>query len=140
MSRSAIYVTNTTSQTVNVTNPINLGSIQRRYGCALDLSGYEVRVKDAGYYDVDASITLTSATPGEITVTLYKDNVPVQGATATETIETADNVINLSIAAIIRQGCVCCDGDSSLSVILSSPTTAVTSATINNIGVVVEKL
>ena len=140
MSRSAIYVTNTTNQTVNVTNPISLGSIQRRFGCSLDLSGFEIRVKEAGYYDVDASITLTSATPGEVTVTLYKDNVPVSGATATETIGEADQIVNLSINALIREGCQCCNGDSSLSFVLTSPTTALTSATIDNIAVVVEKL
>ena len=140
MSRSAIYVANPSDQTVAVNNFVNLGSIQRRFGCDLDLSGYEIRVKNAGYYDVDASISVTSATAGTIVMTLYKDNVPVPGATASATIDDANTFVNLSIAALIREGCRCCDGDSSLSIMFTTPTTALTSITVDNIGVVAERV
>ena len=140
MSRSAIYTANTSDQTVVIDNNINLGSIQRRFGCALDLSGFEIRVKESGYYEVNSSVTVSSETPGEVVITLYKDNVIVPGATAAATIAAAGDFTNLSIDAIIREGCQCCDGASNLTIKVSSPTEALTSVTVNNIAAVVEKL
>ena len=42
MSKSALYTANTSTQNVAVNNVINLGSIIRRYGCNLDLSGSNI--------------------------------------------------------------------------------------------------
>ena len=83
MSKSAIYTVNSSAQNVAVNGTISLGTIIRRYGPNLNLSGNAVSVSGGGYYDIDASITVAPTAAGNVTVTAYKDNVAIPGATAT---------------------------------------------------------
>lgn len=135
MSKSAIYVVNPSAQNVAVNGIISLGTVIRRFGPNLTLSGDAININGAGYYDIDASITVAPTAAGNVTVTVYKDNVAVPGGTATETIETANNIVNLSISSLVREACPCCEGLSNLTFVLTG-----TAASVTNIAVVVEKL
>jgi hypothetical protein len=135
MSKSAIYIVNNTPQNVADGGTINLGTIIRRFGQCLNLSGTGIQLLSPGYYDVDASITIEPATATEITVTMYKDGVAVPGATATDVSADANDPVNLSISSLVRKFCPCADGIESLSFQISGAAASVT-----NIAVVVEKI
>lgn len=133
MSKSLIQTTNQTPQTVAENGIISLGSTLRRFGCNCRLSGNAIEIYGAGYYTIDASITVAPTATGNITVTAYKDGVPITGATATESVTTANNSACVYVVTTIRQGCEC-DGASNITFVLSDG-----SATVNNISVRVEK-
>ena len=135
MSKSTIYVANTSTQTATPNSTIELGSIIRRFGPNLDLSGNNIQINGCGYYDVDASFTIAPTAEGEVTVTAFRNNVAIPGATATETAAAAGDSLNLSLSAVIREGCNCCDGVSNLNFVLTG-----TQSSITNVAVVVEKL
>ena len=116
MSKSLIQVTNQTTQAVAANSIISLGSTQRRYGCNLRLSGNGIEVDGAGYYTVDASVSVAPTEAGAVTVALYNNGVQVPGAIAFTT-GTAGDPIALSIVATIRQGC-CCDSADNLTLVL----------------------
>lgn len=133
MSRSAIYVANIGDQAVPVGGTVALGGIVRRFGCALDLNGNAINITEQGYYDVDISVTAEPTAAGTVTATLYNNGVAVPGATASASVSTAGNPLNLSLTSIVR---VPCGGNSgSLSVILTG-----SASTVTNIATVVEKL
>ena len=135
MSKSALYVANTSNQTVQVDGIITPGTIVRRYGPNIGLAGNAIQIAGAGYYEINASLTAEATAAGEITVTVYKDGVPLQGATATETAAAVGDFVNLSISAIVREFCSCCDGLSNLTFVLTDNDT-----TITNVAITVEKL
>ena len=83
--KSALYAAMQTPSAVAVGGVIPLGSLIRRYGCDVSLNGNAVNITGAGYYDVDASLTVAPAAVGTVTVTLFKDGVAVPGATASAT-------------------------------------------------------
>lgn len=104
MSKSLIYAANNLSQTVAAGDNINFGSIVRRYGCNLNLSGGNVAVSGAGYYDVSVNISATPITAGLMTLKLYKNGVAIPGAEASFTVG-ADTIYPMSFSAVIRQTC-----------------------------------
>lgn len=135
MSKSALYVANTSAQSVVVDGIITPGTIVRRFGPNIALSGNAIQIAGAGYYEINASITVEATAVGDVTVAIYKDGIPLQGATATGTAVAVGDFVNLSISAIVREFCSCCDGISNLTFVLTG-----NDATITNIAVVVEKL
>lgn len=58
--KSALYAAMQTPTAVSVDGVIPLGSLIRRYGCDVALNGNAVNITGAGYYDVDASVTVDS--------------------------------------------------------------------------------
>lgn len=104
MSNSAIYMANTGTQTVAATNGVfNLGSIVRRFGCAVDGNSGAINVKKCGYYFVNVDITFTAATTGNATVVVQSNGSTVTGLTASDTVATATTEINsVSISGIVR--------------------------------------
>ena len=135
MSKSAIYTANTTAQNVAVNGSINPGTVIRRFGCNVHMSGSSINLTGTGYYDVDASFTLAPTAAGNVTVTMLKDGVPVPGATATAATSTANNPVNLSISCLVREYCPCADDSSNLTFVLSG-----TASSITNVSLVIEKL
>lgn len=121
-----------TPTAVAVDGVIPLGSLIRRYGCDVALNGNAVNITGAGYYDVDASVTVTPAAAGTVTITLYKDGVAVPGATASET-AAANGTVDLSIPALVRQ--VCCAAGSALTLVLTGVT-----ATVDNVALRVQRI
>lgn len=121
-----------TPTAVAVDGVIPLGSLIRRYGCDVAINGNAVNITGAGYYDVDASVTVTPAAAGTVTVTLYKDGVAVPGATASAT-AAANSTVDLSIPALVRQAC-CAEG-SALTLVLAGA-----AATVNNVALRVQRI
>lgn len=130
--KSALCAAMQTDTAVTAGGVIPLGSLIRRYGCDIALSGNAVNLTGTGYYDVDASITATLTAAGTVTVTLYKDGVAVPGATASET-GTASGTVNLNIPALVRQAC--CASGSALSLVLTGA-----AATVNNVALRVQRI
>lgn len=121
-----------TPTAVAVDGVIPLGSLIRRYGCDVALNGNAVNITGAGYYDVDASVTVTPAAAGTVTITLYKDGVAVPGATASET-AAANGTVDLNIPALVRQ--VCCAAGSALTLVLTG-----VAATVDNVALRVQRI
>lgn len=134
MSKSLIYTANTSNQSVALNGIINPGTVVRRFGPNLALSGNAIQIAGAGYYDIDTSFTVAPTAAGTVTITAYLNNVAIPGAVASGATGTANNPINLSIAAIIREACQCCEGLSNLTFVLTG-----TAANVINSAIVVEK-
>lgn len=130
--KSALYAVMQTPTAVAVDGVIPLGGLIRRYGCDVALNGNAVNITGAGYYDVDASVTVTPTAAGTVTITLYKDGVAVPGATASET-AAANGTVDLSIPALVRQ--VCCAAGSALTLVLTGA-----AATVNNVALRVQRI
>lgn len=130
--KSALYAAMQTPTAVAVDGVIPLGSLIRRFGCDVALNGNAVNITGAGYYDVDASVTVTPIAAGTVTITLYKDGVAVPGATASET-AAANGTVDLSIPALVRQ--VCCAAGSALTLVLTGA-----AATVNNVALRVQRI
>ena len=126
MSKSIIYAANTTSQTILVNGTIDFGSIVRKYGNNLGISGGNIVANGVGYYSINSNFTLTAGADGTATITLYKDGSVIPGATQSVSTTNGD-VYNFEIPTVIRNKCCC---DSSISAILSGVAGIITNATI----------
>ena len=133
MSKSAIYVVNSGAQSVPVDGTIGLGGVVRRFGCAIALSGNSVTIDEAGYYDINVSITAEPTVAGTITVTLFNNGVAVPGATASATAAAAGDPVNLSFQSVLRVFCGANTG--SLTLVLTGG-----AANITNSAIVVNKI
>lgn len=135
--KSALYAAMQTPSAVAVGGVIPLGSLIRRYGCDVSLNGNAVNItggtQSAGYYDVDASLTVAPAAAGTVTVTLFKDGVAVPGATASATAAAADDALDLNITALVRQ--VCCAAGSALTLVLTGA-----AASVENVALRVQRI
>lgn len=133
MSRSLIQTVNQSTQSVATNSIIDLGSVIRRYGCNLRLNGNAIEVDGEGYYKVDCNVTLAPTAVGNVTVALYKNGVPLTGATATGSVSTAGQSVTLPIQTTIREGCPC-DGGTALTLVLVTG-----ASTVSNVAMRVEK-
>ena len=128
--KAGIYTANTTSQAVGANSALPLGSIIRRFGCAVDLNGTGVNLSEQGYYAVDGSITYTPTDAGLLTVQLMADGVAVPGASASVT-AVAETTYNLSIVGMVRR---CCSAPGTLTLMVNL------AGTVNNVGLIVGKV
>lgn len=135
MSKSAIYTVNTSAQSVAVNGIINPGTVVRRFGQNISLSGNAIRFCGPGYYDIDASFTLTPTAIGTVTVTAFKDGVAIPGATASVAVAAESTPVNLSISCLTRENCACCDDASNITFVLTG-----VASTVNNTAIVAEKI
>lgn len=131
--KSLIYTANTSNTAVAVGGVLPLGTVNRRYGCNIDLSGNGIVLTGTGYYDVDSSFTATATAAGNVTITMLRDGVAVPGATATATAAAAAGTVNLTIPSVIRLQC--CNSSSTITFVLSG-----TAVTLNNAAVIVKKV
>ncbi len=134
--KSALYTAMQTPTAIPVDGILPLGSIIRRYGCDANLNGNAVNIyggrENAGYYDVDASVTVAPTAAGTVTVTLVKDGVPIPGATASAAAAAGAPTV-LSFPALVRQPC--CASGSALSLVLTGA-----AATVNNVALRVQRI
>lgn len=135
MSKSVIYTANTSSQSVAVNGLINPGTVIRRFGPNLALSGNAIQIDGAGYYDIDASFTVAPTTAGNVTISVLKDGVVIPGAVATQSTTADNSPVNISISSLVREFCPCCEGISNLTFMLTG-----TAASVTNSSIVVEKV
>lgn len=70
--KSLIYTANTSNTAVAVGGVLPLGTVNRRYGCNIDLSGNGIVLTGTGYYDVDSSFTATATAAGNVTITMLR--------------------------------------------------------------------
>ena len=133
MSKSLIQTVNQSSQVVAANSIIDLGSVIRRFGCNLRLNGNAIEVDGAGYYTIDCNVTVAPTVAGNVQVAIYKNGVPLTGATATGSVSTAGNPVTLPIQTTIREGCNC-DGGTSLTLVLVTG-----ASTVSNVALRVEK-
>lgn len=130
--KSALYTALQTPTAVAVDGVIPLGSLIRRYGCDISLNGNAVNLSGAGYYDVDASITVAPTAAGTVTATLVKDGVAIPGATASAAAAAGAPTV-LSFSALVRQAC--CAAGSALTLVLTGA-----AATVNNVALRVQRI
>ena len=130
--KSALYAAMQTPTAVAVDGVIPLGSLIRRYGCDVALNGNTVNITGAGYYDVDASVTVAPAAVGTVTITLFKDGVAVPGATASASGAAGAPVV-LAFPALVRQAC--CASGAALTLVLTGA-----AATVNNVAMRVQRI
>lgn len=130
--KSALYAALQTPTAVAIDGVIPLGSLIRRYGCDISLNGNAVNLSGAGYYDVDASITVAPTAAGTVTATLVKDGVAIPGATASAAAAAGAPTV-LSFPALVRQAC--CAAGSALTLVLTGA-----AATVNNVALRVQRI
>lgn len=130
--KSALYAALQTPTAVAVDGVIPLGSIIRRYGCDANLNGNAVNITNAGYYDVDVSVTVAPTAAGTVTATLVKDGVAIPGATASAAAAAGAPTV-LSFPALVRQAC--CASGSALTLVLSGA-----AATVTNVALRVQRI
>lgn len=134
--KPAIYVINTSTTPVVANATLPLTSIVRRRTSLIDLGGDAVIVSDKGYkyYLVTVNATFTAPTAGDVTLTLQQNNIAVPGATATETITTANTETRSISFQVIVKTTHCCGLDA-FSVLNSG-----VAATFSNIAVSVAQI
>ena len=135
MSKSAIYVVNQSTQVVPVDGTVTLGTIIRRFGPNINLSGNGIQICGAGYYDIDAQFVVAPTAEGEVTITAYLDGVAIPGAISSATVAAAGDLATLSISSLVRENCACCSGLKTLTFVLTGAESNIT-----NSAVIVEKI
>lgn len=133
MGKSLIQTTNQSQQNVAVNSIISLGSVLRRYGCNLRLSGNGIEVTGEGYYKIDSNVSVSPTAAGPVTVALYNNGVQIPGAIAYGSVSTAGNPVTLPLETTIRQACCCDSADNITCVLLEG------AGVVDNISVRVEK-
>lgn len=136
--KSGIYAVNTqTGQSIVVGGTYVPSTVIRRYGKYCQLGGNGVSIGNcsggAGYYDVDASVSVSATATGNITAALFKDGAPVQGATAIATATAVDDIVTLPISALVRLNCDC--DTANLTIVIGGQ-----AVTAQNLAFVVEKI
>lgn len=117
MSRSLIQVTNQSMQNVALNSIISLGSVLRRFGCNIRLSGNGIEVIGEGYYTISGTVTVAPTAAGTVSVAVYNDGMQIPGAIASGTAATAGDPVTLPLETTIRQGC-CCDSADNITLVL----------------------
>lgn len=117
MSKALIQVANQSTQTVAEDSIIELGSVQRRYGCNCRLSGNAIELVGEGYYTIDGTVSVAPTAAGPVTVALYNNGVQIPGAIAYGSVSTAGNPTTLPLVTTVRQSC-CCDSVSNITAVL----------------------
>ena len=128
MSKSLIQVANQTNQVLTANSIIGLGSVQRRYGCNLRLSGNGIECVGEGYYEIDGTVSLAPTAEGEVSVAVYKDGVQVPGIIAFATVAAAGDLVTLPLVGTIRQSC--CDTVDNLTLVLQDGDATVTNVSL----------
>lgn len=135
MSKSLIYTVNLATQNLADNGIINPGTVMRRFGPNLGLSGNAIQIVGNGYYEINANFIIAPTATTPVTVTAYLDGVAIPGAIATGAVSTADNPITLPINAIFRLANKCCNNFSTLTFVVSD-----TTSNISNAAIIVEKI
>lgn len=102
-----IETKNTSAQTIEPQQIVNLGNVTRKY-CkkingvkAFDFNGNSISLQHTGIYLVITTMAITSAETGNAVIQLYANDYAVNGAIATENIATADQNRAMTILSFI---------------------------------------
>lgn len=128
-----LVTSNTNLQTVETNEIINLGSVIRKYckkiNCVptFNFTGQTISLLQSGIYEVSVNITFTGTVAGTATFQLEKNGVALTGATASETITTADTELRsvaFNFPILVNNTCV-----------LNTLSTDLTNLTVVNTGI-----
>lgn len=131
MSRSLIQVANPSTVAIVSNAIIPLGSVQRRFGCNLRLSGNAIECVGAGYYTIEGTVSVAPTAEGDVTVGVFVNGVQLPGAIAYGS-STAGSAVTLPLEATVRVGC--CDTADNITLVLLAGDGAV-----QNVSLRVEK-
>lgn len=128
MSKALIYTANIGSNqtTLATGSKINLGSVVRRFGCALKSSMGNPVAEAPGYYTAYPNITFTAGGAGTVLVKVLMDGDEIPGATASLTVAEG-TIYTVSFPAPFRT--FCCQ-QSVITVEISGVATTINSAAI----------
>lgn len=132
MSASLLYAVNASAQNVAAGGAVSPGSVIRRFGQNVNLSGNGAEIRGTGYYTLNASVVCVPAEAGTITAALLKDGTPIPGATASVTVAATDTTVTLPLVAVVRETC-CGDSASAVTCTLSA------AASVSNFALRIEK-
>lgn len=114
-----IGLKNSTTQAVAVGGAIDLGAVYRKYvtKCSRGFDTFasndqNLTLQHSGFYKVTAVVTFTAPTASDVTLQFAENGVAVTGATATETITTANTefrTITLDYLFVVSKGWVECN-------------------------------
>lgn len=131
MSKSLIYLTNTTSNSVTAGNTIPLGYVTRKMGNGMTTSGNSIYISVPGFYEIDFGATFTG-TAGNVKVNVNQNGSEL--ASATDTIATATTEVHsLSIPTVSRV--YCCAG-ATISVTVDAASTGTPTFSVTGLRVV----
>ena len=103
----SLYVWNEAAQDVAVGGTLALGSGMRCGTCVVQ-NGNGVTLNAPGLYRFEVSVNGTTDAAGVLTVEARVDGVAVPGATASETVGVAGDLVSPSLAFMVRaDGCRC---------------------------------
>jgi len=123
--KAILYAANTASQDVALNGIINFGNVVRRCGNNLNISNGALVTGGCGYTNISTNFTITAGA-GTTTIALYKDGIPITGATASMT-TVADSVYNVEIPVVIKDTRCC---GSTITAVLSGAAGTITNAAI----------
>lgn len=134
MSRSLIQTANQSPQNVAENGIINLGSVQRRFGNNLRLSGNGIEATGEGYYTIFGTVTVAPTAAETVTVAVYNNGAQIPGVIASGTVGTASDEITLPLVGTIRQGGCCNISADNLTCVLLSG-----AGVVSNISLLIKK-
>ena len=103
MGNSLIMMATTTSSSVLANGIIPLTTITRRRGQVINSNGDSIVLRRPGYYKVNATITFEAPAAGDVTIKAQKNDVDINGMTASSSITT--EIQSLSLSGIVRVTC-----------------------------------
>ncbi len=129
MSKSMLFLHNTTDNAVAVNGVIPLGAPVHGYGCGIELTGNAITLSP-GYYLINASIVATAGAAGVVTADIYINGVGTDNEASVTA--AAAGLVTLPVSSIVR---VPCGTTAAVSFVNEG-----IAATINNISAEVVKL
>lgn len=134
MNNSLIYMINNGASSVLADGIIPLTTIARRRCKCIQNDSNSIILNAAGYYKVNATITLTTPEAGVVSVELQKNGTVIPGMVGSTTITTADTEVRqVVINGVVRVGC--CEGAAALTLVNSG-----VAITTSNVSIDVEYL
>lgn len=129
MSKSMLFIHNTTDNAVAANGVIPLGSAVHGYGCGIELAGNAITLSP-GYYLVNASIVATAVAAGVVTADIYINSVGSDNEASVTA--AANDLVTLPVSAVVR---VPCGATSTISFVNEGG-----AVTVNNISAEVVKI
>lgn len=96
-------------------------------------SSSEVALARPGVYRIDVTASCVANAVGDVGIQVYKDNVPIPYAFATESASNTTSLHSLSISAIVKAGGKCCMCDDMPTISLANVGQAATYRIVNAI-------
>lgn len=104
--QSALFAITPTVSEVAAGGALPLTTVARRITPRITLGSDSVNVAVPGYYELDATITFTTAAAGDVTIAAYQNGEAIPGIVATETITTATTETRtIALHGIVRVRC-----------------------------------